>query len=97
MSKTDIYKSLIKAIESETEISEDKILSESRKTEVVDARSILVNLMHEITTVQRLLGHTSVKTTEIYSEILSSTIVRDLKAVKRKRVVNNFQSYASVR
>lgn len=47
MSKTDIYKSLIKAIESETEISEDKILSESRKTEVVDARSILVNLMHE--------------------------------------------------
>lgn len=46
MSKTDIYKSLIKAIESETEISEDKILSESRKTEVVDARSILVNLMH---------------------------------------------------
>lgn len=47
MSKTDIYKSLIKAIESEKEISEDKILSESRKTEVVDARSILVNLMHE--------------------------------------------------
>lgn len=49
-----------------------------------------------ITTVQRLLGHTSVKTTEIYSEILSSTIVRDLKAVKRKRVVNNFRNGISV-
>ena len=45
-----------------------------------------------ITTVQKLLGHTSVKTTEIYSEILSNTIVRDLKAVKRKRNVNNFQN-----
>ena len=59
--------------------------------------TLLIHQGVPITTVQRLLGHTSVKTTEIYSEILSSTIVRDLKAVKRKRVVNNFQSYASVR
>lgn len=59
--------------------------------------TLLIHQGVPITTVQRLLGHTSVKTTEIYSEILSSTIVRDLKAVKRKRVVNNFQSYVSVR
>ena len=59
--------------------------------------TLLIHQGVPITTVQRLLGHTSVKTTEIYSEILSSTIVRDLKAVKKKRVVNNFQSYASVR
>lgn len=59
--------------------------------------TLLIHQGVPITTVQRLLGHTSVKTTEIYSEILSSTIVRDLKAVKRKRVVNNFQSCASVR
>lgn len=59
--------------------------------------TLLIHQGVPITTVQKLLGHTSVKTTEIYSEILSSTIVRDLKAVKRKRVVNNFQSYASVR
>lgn len=59
--------------------------------------TLLIHQGVPITTVQRLLDHTSVKTTEIYSEILSSTIVRDLKAVKRKRVVNNFQSYASVR
>lgn len=59
--------------------------------------TLLIHQGVPITTVQQLLGHTSVKTTEIYSEILSSTIVRDLKAVKRKRVVNNFQSYASVR
>ena len=59
--------------------------------------TLLIHQGVPITTVQKLLGHTSVKTTEIYSEILSNTIVRDLKAVKRKRVVNNFQNYASVR
>lgn len=59
--------------------------------------TLLIHQGVPITTVQRLLGHTSVKTTEIYSEILSNTIVKDLKAVKRKRVVNNFQNYASAR
>jgi integrase len=41
-----------------------------------------------ITTVQKLLGHHSVQTTEIYSRILDMTIVRDLEstiAKKRKR------------
>ncbi len=49
-------------------------------------------LMHRgvpITTVQRLLGHTSVKTTEIYSEVFNETMIRDLekaeKALNRKR------------
>lgn len=59
--------------------------------------TLLIHQGVPITTVQKLLGHTSVKTTEIYSEILSSTILRDLKAIKRKRVVNNFQNYASAR
>ena len=59
--------------------------------------TLLIHQGVPITTVQKLLGHTSVKTTEIYSEILSNTIVRDLKAVKRKRVVNNFQNYVSAR
>lgn len=54
--------------------------------------TLLIHQGVPITTVQRLLGHTSVKTTEIYSEILSSTIVRDLKAVKKRTVVKNFQS-----
>lgn len=58
--------------------------------------TLLIHQGVPITTVQRLLGHTSVKTTEIYSEILSNTIVRDLKAVKRKRIVNNFQNYVSI-
>ena len=50
---------------------------------------IHILLVHQgvaITTVQKLLGHTSVKTTQIYSEVLSSTIVRDLKNVQRKKV-----------
>lgn len=58
--------------------------------------TLLIHQGVPITTVQKLLGHTSVKTTEIYSEILSNTIVRDLKAVKRKRIVNNFQNYLSI-
>ena len=49
--------------------------------------TLLIHQGVPITTVQKLLGHTSVKTTEIYSEILSNTIVRDLKAIKRKRRV----------
>lgn len=47
-----------------------------------------VLLIHQgvpITTVQKLLGHTSVKTTEIYSEVLSNTIVRDLKGVRKRK------------
>ena len=36
----------------------------------------------QITTVQKLLGHRSVKTTEIYSEIFSGTIIKDLKQCK---------------
>lgn len=47
MSRTDIYRKIIDAIEKETEIPEDRILSNSRTTEVVDARSILVNLLLE--------------------------------------------------
>lgn len=58
--------------------------------------TLLVHQGVPITTVQKLLGHTSVKTTEIYSEILSNTIVKDLKAVKKKRSVNNFQNVVRI-
>ena len=52
--------------------------------------TLLVHQGVAITTVQKLLGHTSVKTTQIYSEVLSSTIVRDLKNVQRKKKVKMF-------
>ena len=35
-----------------------------------------------ITTVQKLLGHKSVRTTEIYSNIMDMTIVRDLEKIE---------------
>ncbi|MCF2583279.1 site-specific integrase [Bacteroides caecigallinarum] len=54
--------------------------------------TLLIHQGVAITTVQKLLGHTSVKTTEIYSEVLSTTIVKDLKAVQKKKNVNKFQS-----
>lgn len=46
--------------------------------------TILVHQGVPITTVQKVLGHTSVKTTQIYSEVLADTIIRDLKAVKKR-------------
>jgi len=58
--------------------------------------TLLVHQGVPITTVQKLLGHTSVKTTEIYSEILSNTIVKDLKAVNRKRNVNSFHNVVQI-
>ena len=37
-----------------------------------------------ITTVQKILGHTSLRTTQIYSEIMPRTVVKDLKSATRK-------------
>ena len=52
--------------------------------------TLLVHQGVPITTVQKLLGHTSVRTTEVYSDVLSNTIIRDLKAVKRKKKTPDF-------
>ena len=52
--------------------------------------TLLVHQGVPITTVQKLLGHTSVRTTEVYTEVLSNTIIRDLKAVKRKKKTPDF-------
>ena len=59
--------------------------------------TLLIHQGVPITTVQKLLGHTSVKTTEIYSEVLSSTILRDLKAVKTRKKRLDFQSNFAAR
>ena len=53
--------------------------------------TLLVHQGVPITTIQKLLGHTSVRTTEVYSEVLSNTIIRDLKAVKRKKNTPDFR------
>ena len=37
-----------------------------------------------ITTVQRILGHTKLTTTQIYSEIMPTTIIKDLESVKKR-------------
>ena len=37
-----------------------------------------------ITTVQKLLGHKSVRTTEIYSDIMDMTVIRDLENITLK-------------
>ena len=41
-----------------------------------------------ITSVQKILGHASLRTTQIYSEIMPRTVVKDLKsALKRRKAV----------
>ena len=38
-----------------------------------------------ITSVQKILGHTSLRTTQVYSEIMPRTVVKDLKTARRRR------------
>ena len=48
-----------------------------------------------ITTVQRILGHTKLTTTQLYSEVMADTIVRDLSNVRKigrkRKIVNVIQ------
>lgn len=45
--------------------------------------TLLIYKGANITTVQKLLGHRNIATTQIYGEVMGSTIVRDLKRCKR--------------
>lgn len=38
----------------------------------------------QLTTVQKLLGHQSIRTTEIYSDIMDMTVIRDLEKIMQK-------------
>lgn len=42
-----------------------------------------------ITTVQRILGHTKLTTTQLYSEVMADTIVRDLSNVRKNGKIRN--------
>ena len=50
--------------------------------------TLLLGQSIPITTIQRLLGHTSVKTTQIYSEVLDDTLLADLSKPLRRRAQN---------
>lgn len=45
--------------------------------------TLLLSQSIPITTIQKLLGHTSIKTTQIYSEVLDDTLVSDLKKASK--------------
>lgn len=47
--------------------------------------TLLIYSGANITTVQKLLGHKSVKTTQVYTNIMDMTIVRDLEKTKNSR------------
>ena len=45
--------------------------------------TLLIYKGANITTVQKLLGHKNLTTTQIYGEVMGSTIVRDLKKCQK--------------
>lgn len=47
MRKSKIFAEFLKIVSEETEVSEQKILSESKEIEVVDARSILIYMLNK--------------------------------------------------
>lgn len=46
--------------------------------------TLLIYKGANITTVQKLLGHKNLATTQIYGEVMGSTIVRDLKKCQKR-------------
>lgn len=54
--------------------------------------SILVNEGVSMASVQKLLGHTSVKTTQIYSEIIDDTLIRELSKLNKNTMKNRDKS-----
>lgn len=51
--------------------------------------TMLIHSGVPITTVQSILGHTSVRTTQIYTEVMNETIVKDLKKANNKQYKNS--------
>lgn len=54
--------------------------------------TLLIYSGANITTVQKLLGHKSVKTTQVYANIMDITIVRDLEKADYSKTVNKLKS-----
>lgn len=74
-SKVNIY---LKRMSSECKINKVLHWHVSRHTFSVQ----LIEQGVPITTIQRLLGHTSVRTTQVYSEVTATTIVKDLTRIQ---------------
>ena len=53
--------------------------------------TLLVHQGVPITTVQRILGHTSVRTTQIYSEVFAETLIKDLTLANEKSSLKNME------
>ena len=47
--------------------------------------TLLIDKGANITTVQKLLGHRNIATTQIYSEVMESTLVKDLKKCAKSK------------
>lgn len=47
MGKSEIFKKILAAVEEETEVRKEMILSGNKQEEVVDARSLLIRILYE--------------------------------------------------
>lgn len=65
-----------------------KLKIDKRVTWHTARHTFATSLVHQavpITTIQRLLGHTSVRTTMVYAEVTGDTILKDLEAARKRR------------
>ena len=58
--------------------------------------TLLIYSGANITTVQKLLGHKSVKTTQVYANIMDMTIVHDLEKAAYSKLANRPKSWAVI-
>lgn len=77
----------LKELQLKTKISQRITFHVARHT----CATLLCHQGVPITTVQKLLGHTKLTTTQIYAELMQETLIHDLKMAQKKRSKNKDQ------
>lgn len=98
MYKSSIFSHILAIVSEETEVSEELILSSCRQAEVVDARYILVRLLHEagfyIRTIATLIHKTDKSVHHILSDFDNRKRYGKMLSINyeitRKELRNNF-------
>lgn len=96
MNKTEIFAKIISVVSIETEVSESRILSDCKSTEVVDARSILVKILQETGLYPVQIAGMLHKTPACIRNILSNYDIREstnkLMKIYRQHISKKLES-----